>query len=355
MSEPTFTHQRLYDLVRSQRSELFHDDLINEEEYAALASGGGQPPNGSVGRLEDYDQMRKKLNKYVTDLERVEKELALAQKSIAEGLQFRIDVGAAIEGKLAATDDAHRLAHGVRKLQQKVGYQLRALALPCDHPTNAGSACDCCQRRWLYEREPTLIDDKMKDLNGEIAKLKLDLTNCAEKVFAGERDAHSRTRRFQEDQEALKDRLEKEGDRRVIAAQVAGNGLYGAIVDALKVYFPPDTRVLEWDVLPDTLKTLVQELHRAKPGWLVTPKKKATGVKNKRLLLWLHMVSEHAGIFHPFDTLESLEDLHLHDHKEGIDPIGGPNDRTYHIHKVGEVLAEAENPDSNYDHEGPAK
>jgi len=48
--------ERLIDLVRYQRSELFEAKLIDEQEYAALieASEGGQ----RVARLEGYDKIR---------------------------------------------------------------------------------------------------------------------------------------------------------------------------------------------------------------------------------------------------------------------------------------------------------
>ena len=48
--------ERLIDLVRHQRSELFEAKLIDKQEYAALieASEGGQ----RVARLEGYDKIR---------------------------------------------------------------------------------------------------------------------------------------------------------------------------------------------------------------------------------------------------------------------------------------------------------
>jgi hypothetical protein len=48
--------QRLWDLVRYQRSELFAADLISRDEYAELVQD-----HGAVERLETYDSMRQKL------------------------------------------------------------------------------------------------------------------------------------------------------------------------------------------------------------------------------------------------------------------------------------------------------
>lgn len=45
-------------------------------------------------------------------------------------------------------------------------------------------------------------------------------------------------------------------DLDVTRAQEGGNALYRSIVAALRPHFPPDTRDLEWDVLPSTLKSL---------------------------------------------------------------------------------------------------
>lgn len=63
--EMTKPNQRLFDLVRHQRSELLDAGLITSEEYAALvastAPGVPMPPNGgspSPRRLEDYDRAK---------------------------------------------------------------------------------------------------------------------------------------------------------------------------------------------------------------------------------------------------------------------------------------------------------
>jgi hypothetical protein len=50
MAEP---NQREHDLLRQMRAELHGEDLITDEEYAALAS-----EHGGVERLMDYDQIR---------------------------------------------------------------------------------------------------------------------------------------------------------------------------------------------------------------------------------------------------------------------------------------------------------
>lgn len=50
-------NQRLRDLVRYHRSELFRENLITEEEYADLVSN----TPGAVDRLHDYDRVRTEL------------------------------------------------------------------------------------------------------------------------------------------------------------------------------------------------------------------------------------------------------------------------------------------------------
>lgn len=49
---------RLWDLVRHQRSELHEAELITDEEYAALAQD-----HASVARLETYDRLRQALKR----------------------------------------------------------------------------------------------------------------------------------------------------------------------------------------------------------------------------------------------------------------------------------------------------
>lgn len=48
--------QRLWDLVRYKRSDLFEDGLLTPEEYAELAED-----HAAVARLESYDGMRLRL------------------------------------------------------------------------------------------------------------------------------------------------------------------------------------------------------------------------------------------------------------------------------------------------------
>lgn len=52
----TLTNQRMWDLVRHQRSELLQEGLITEDEYAELAQD-----HAAVKRLEDYDELAAKL------------------------------------------------------------------------------------------------------------------------------------------------------------------------------------------------------------------------------------------------------------------------------------------------------
>lgn len=52
------------------------------------------------------------------------------------------------------------------------------------------------------------------------------------------------------------------------AALDTGNALYNTIVRRLQPYFPPDTRDLDWDVLPSTLAGMAKQLHASsKPNW----------------------------------------------------------------------------------------
>jgi hypothetical protein len=69
------THLRLFDLVRFMRAELHQADLITDEEYAWLCmeapmnQGAGSP---SPRRLEDYDELRAKLNAQEADTARID-------------------------------------------------------------------------------------------------------------------------------------------------------------------------------------------------------------------------------------------------------------------------------------------
>jgi len=58
----TSIDQRLWDLVRHQRAELHDEDLITDEEYAALAFD-----HGAVGRLESYDELRADRDRLAAD------------------------------------------------------------------------------------------------------------------------------------------------------------------------------------------------------------------------------------------------------------------------------------------------
>lgn len=55
------SNQRLFDLVRQQRMELFQANLIDEAEYAMLAG-----THGGVQRLEDYDGVRAEVERLKT-------------------------------------------------------------------------------------------------------------------------------------------------------------------------------------------------------------------------------------------------------------------------------------------------
>lgn len=68
-------------------------------------------------------------------------------------------------------------------------------------------------------------------------------------------------------------------------------------------------------------------------------------VKNTRLRLWLHLVSEHAAIIDPFTTHSDLKDLHRHEHDgPGTMRDHQESDRTFALKAVGAVLSEAEGP-----------
>ena len=52
------TNQRLFDIVRYMRAEIHNAELITDDEYAELAM-----EHSAVDRLEDYDELRARLNK----------------------------------------------------------------------------------------------------------------------------------------------------------------------------------------------------------------------------------------------------------------------------------------------------
>ena len=66
-------------------------------------------------------------------------------------------------------------------------------------------------------------------------------------------------------------------------------------------------------------------------------------VKNKRVELWAHLVSEHAGIW-PLDaTYDELKDEHDHEHKGPGTIRNHPEEsRAYSVKKLGQVLSESE-------------
>lgn len=66
-------------------------------------------------------------------------------------------------------------------------------------------------------------------------------------------------------------------------------------------------------------------------------------MKEDRIVLWAHCVSEHAAILPPEITLEDLASYHEHEH-EGPGTIRNhdPASRTYSLKKMGQVLSESE-------------
>ncbi|HLG97103.1 MAG TPA: hypothetical protein VKX49_12390 [Bryobacteraceae bacterium] len=67
------SNERMRDLVRYKRHELFNDDLISQEEFSSLVA---ETP-GSVARLEGYDKAKAEFNERIAALE--------AQLKISEG------------------------------------------------------------------------------------------------------------------------------------------------------------------------------------------------------------------------------------------------------------------------------
>lgn len=69
-------------------------------------------------------------------------------------------------------------------------------------------------------------------------------------------------------------------------------------------------------------------------------------LEKRRLKLWLHLVSEHKAQMDPFEPLESLEDMHKHEHHGPGGIRNHPEDsRAFSLAKVGKVLAEDEDVD----------
>lgn len=66
-------------------------------------------------------------------------------------------------------------------------------------------------------------------------------------------------------------------------------------------------------------------------------------VKNKRIELWAHLVSEHAGIWQLNASYASLVDSHDHEHTGPGTIRNHPvESRKYSLKKLGEVLSESE-------------
>jgi len=66
-------------------------------------------------------------------------------------------------------------------------------------------------------------------------------------------------------------------------------------------------------------------------------------VRNSRIALWAHCVSEHAVILPPEITLEDLVDYHDSEHRgPGTIRNHDPASRTYSLQKLGRILSEAE-------------
>lgn len=61
-----FSNERLFDLVRYCRTELHEANLINDEEYAGIASTGG-----SIERIQAYDNLRAENSKLRQQLTRL--------------------------------------------------------------------------------------------------------------------------------------------------------------------------------------------------------------------------------------------------------------------------------------------
>jgi hypothetical protein len=75
-------------------------------------------------------------------------------------------------------------------------------------------------------------------------------------------------------------------------------------------------------------------------------------VRNKRIELWAHLVSEHAAIININFTFEDLKDIHDHEHNHPLQERGhrGPGTirnhpkelRNYSVKQLGKVLSESE-------------
>ena len=62
-----------------------------------------------------------------------------------------------------------------------------------------------------------------------------------------------------------------------------------------------------------------------------------------RLTLWLHLTSEHAGLYSPELSMEELEDIHQYEHKGPGTIRNHPKHSLYYsLNKVSEVLSEGD-------------
>lgn len=102
MAEAQFTHQRLLDLVRFMRIELHEQDLITDEEYAALVADSEKGQR--VARLEGYDAMRNALTRAEQEIARL-KGLGTREEGLQEALTVvrRFDY---FERQMHMTEDA---------------------------------------------------------------------------------------------------------------------------------------------------------------------------------------------------------------------------------------------------------
>jgi hypothetical protein len=66
-------------------------------------------------------------------------------------------------------------------------------------------------------------------------------------------------------------------------------------------------------------------------------------IRNYRVELWAHIVSEHANCVGPTATLEQLEEYHRNEHKGPGTIRNHPEaSRAYSLKKLGAVLSESE-------------
>ena len=66
-------------------------------------------------------------------------------------------------------------------------------------------------------------------------------------------------------------------------------------------------------------------------------------VRNSRIALWAHCVSEHAAILSPDALMSDLEDYHAAEHRgPGTIRNHDASSRAYSLQKLGRVLSEAE-------------